>query len=879
MHKPTKVNENNKRDQVSTPVREGVATRSHKSDSGTPAAPTSILKNRGEDVPIKSPQKKKSKQGRARSSSKTPSTKTPRGRTGSTDAKGAKAGRSKSRDTSKTRSRSKSASRNTKTSKSTKQTPGKSPATYAEKTKTPPKSTPKKVKRLKHKMFIQGTVSARKSTDLRHDVYRTLGSVLSTIQSVQGAKSSRILNYSDIDETPLSSATQMPSQHTEVCKFFYFPGSNRQWNGNTIPEGRTRKIDFSCYLESDVEIPILVDAVQIDIMDLQVYLEVKTCQSISHESSLHLVRIYNKYNRGKLENDLQWQLQKFQEECHAVDPDSFLGVLQDTGIPFPKLVLKKDYPFNGPYEKTRDGVDTSYKRMWIVEYSTSDKEHVETGFKEFKKAGLLQKYWGQHANFHFAPSKDDEITPKTTLDKWYSICESHNATMLSMGMLRLDDIKNPDVEVPITYWKKSKAGQMDMMSLRDMLHSVEVPSPTDPGKKIQVLHGLCRTPDGGYETATADTNLQAKTVARNIGAHACGWVKGYMEAIGVKRESVTALLRQSFSTAAIVSAQNSKWDKKTGQVTSEAVDDIEMELRAVESSWVDMSFVRNKGATTEDARLQAGDMAAFPWEDGASVNTLHSAKSGDGSDGESSFVESSDEDSDEESDGESKEDSDGSDEEVDGDEDFGSAKSSQGDDDSSSLSLEDTADIFGMNEDEEEANTEDLEWPIKQLFGNEEVEQKILLDLVATSKIPEEVQQKSVLYTRLVAEEENLYAMQSEIYSEFDAETPEFQAKMEKLTERHGQNQTRMKEVELHLVTALRNLARDAKDDVSAQQKHSVGFQAPLGNEVSGESQNTTEDHEMEEVQDTPMSDAAGQNATAMESVDNSQGNAGRANG
>ena len=466
-----------------------------------------------------------------------------------------------------------------------------------------------------------------------------------------------------------------------------------------------------------------------------------------------------------------------------------------------------------------------------------------------------------------------------TLDKWYSICESHNATMLSMGMLRLDDIKNPDVEVPVAYWKKSKAGQMDRASLRDMLHSVEVTSPTDPGKKIQVIHGLCRTPDGGYETATADTNLQAKTVARNIGAHACGWVKGYMEAIGVKRESITALLCQSFSTAAIVSAQSSKWDKKTGQVTSDAVDDIEMELRAVEASWVDMSFVRNPGTATEDAKLQAGDMAAFPWEDSASVNTLHSAKTGDGSDAESSFVESSGEENEGSSEGEDEYDEEKKGDD-DGEEEDESVTSSQKDEESASLSLEDAADIFGMNDEEEEENNEDLEWPIKQLFGDEADEQKILLDLVAASKIPEEVGQYAVRYACLATEEENLYALQSEIYSEHDAETPEFQAKMEKLMERHEENKTQMKDLEVHLVTALRNLARDTKDDGSAQQKHSVGFQAPMGDEVGGQKQNTTEDEEMEDIEDTPMSNAADHKSdSAMESVETSQSIAGRANG
>ena len=52
-----------------------------------------------------------------------------------------------------------------------------------------------------------------------------------------------------------------------------------------------------------------------------------------------------------------------------------------------------------------------------------------------------------------------------------------------------------------------------------------------------------------------------------------------------------------------------------------------------------------------------------------------------------------------------------------------------------------------------------------------------------------------------------------------------------------------------------------------------------MGDEVCGQKQNTTADVEMED-NDTPVSNAADHKSdTAMESVENSQGNAGRANG
>jgi hypothetical protein len=109
--------------------------------------------------------------------------------------------------------------------------------------------------------------------------------------------------------------------HVEVCKYFDFPIRNKDWNGESIPVNRTRKIVFSCLLESDIPIDDLVEAVQIDLIDAQIQLSVKTCQALCHEKFLHLTHTFNPFNRGAVETDLMDQITQFQKHCHKTDPD------------------------------------------------------------------------------------------------------------------------------------------------------------------------------------------------------------------------------------------------------------------------------------------------------------------------------------------------------------------------------------------------------------------------------------------------------------------------------------------------------------------------------------------------------------------------------
>lgn len=414
----------------------------------TELPPSILRKNNLTD----SPEKKKNRVGRSKSRDPTSKSKSTGGRSVS------KGGRSVSRPRSASKTPASRA----------KKTPSAS-SSFADKLKTPP-SPKKPIKRLKHMKFVEGLLTMSRTPELQRDAYRKLGVTLSTLQAVQGGKSTRILNYRDIEDKPLLTATQMPSLHTEVCKYFHFDLITRLWSGETIPNGKTRRIPFSCYLESDVPIEELVEAVQIDLIDAQVQLQVKTCQAIRHEDKMHLMYVSNKFNRKQVEVDLQAQLTQLQKDYYIQDKESYLGKMEAAGKKFPKINLKLDYPFNGPFER-RDGQDTRYKCVFVVEYAFDDKLHVETAVQLYKKSVRLSQHWGEHANIQIAPSKDPDITAATAVEKWHSICDSHSATMLLTGIVRLDGIKNPDVKVPIEYWKRSSRARADELTLREVLHA------------------------------------------------------------------------------------------------------------------------------------------------------------------------------------------------------------------------------------------------------------------------------------------------------------------------------------------------------------------------------------------------------------------------
>jgi hypothetical protein len=99
-------------------------------------------------------------------------------------------------------------------------------------------------------------------------VYGKLNSMLTMVQKVPGAKDTRILRFNDPDESSICNPSQMPKDHVEVQQYYDFPVETKAWVGRTIKAGKTRKMDFSFLMASNVPIELLVKAVGVDLIDL-----------------------------------------------------------------------------------------------------------------------------------------------------------------------------------------------------------------------------------------------------------------------------------------------------------------------------------------------------------------------------------------------------------------------------------------------------------------------------------------------------------------------------------------------------------------------------------------------------------------------------------
>jgi hypothetical protein len=83
-----------------------------------------------------------------------------------------------------------------------------------------------------------------------------------------------------------------------------------------------------------------------------------------------------------------------------------------------------------------------------------------------------------------------------------------------MGILALEDLINPDVEVDVTYWKRTTQASdrcPKKASVRSVLHFLTVPGAEGP---VHVFHGMCRKTNGqGYEVAVSSIVSLAYSLA------------------------------------------------------------------------------------------------------------------------------------------------------------------------------------------------------------------------------------------------------------------------------------------------------------------------------------------------------------------------------
>lgn len=174
------------------------------------------------------------------------------------------------------------------------------------------------------------------------------------------------------------------------------------------------------------------------------------------------------------------------------------------------------------------------------------------------------------------------------------------------------------------------------MSLRDVLHSVKVAGDID-GKGCSTRRGF-----GGWSSKLHSHGTHY--YGTNIAAHLAGWVFGYLKMKGWKEDCIKLLIKQSFTALACALSEKSSWDRKTGVVKSDQIDETEQELLEIEQLWVDMTLLNT--CKVEDSQVKDGEMVAFDWAAGGSIKTMTSGKQAEpAGDAESSVVNSSDEES------------------------------------------------------------------------------------------------------------------------------------------------------------------------------------------------------------------------------------------
>jgi hypothetical protein len=209
-------------------------------------------------------------------------------------------------------------------------------------------------------------------------------------------------------------------------QYFHFLGDTKEWIGRTIKEGKTRKIQFSMLVESDIEIETLVNKVAVDLLDHDVQLNYSKCQTISSEARLTFICLSNKFSETSMTSFIHIQKQEY-----ARDMDSELGRLEARGVKMPKIVVKKDYPYNGIWEARKDGVDTSYKIVWILMCATDRIDQVERA--------VNNKDFGPYANVVRAPEKNAE--DETGKEKYHEILLSSH--LLTFEISRTQFFQQP----------------------------------------------------------------------------------------------------------------------------------------------------------------------------------------------------------------------------------------------------------------------------------------------------------------------------------------------------------------------------------------------------------------------------------------------------
>ena len=677
--------------------------------------------------------------------------------------------------------------------------------------------------------------------------------VLDSMKLVDAAASStRIAKYKNPLDNPLTTSAKMPDKHVEVQQYFHFADGMEIWVPN-IRQGRTRKIEWSCLVESDVPIRELVAAIAVDLLDHQIRIEYKECQAIMTVDRLTICCVKNTFEAVSVEEELRREFTEIMQEEFKRDSASLLGVRYEAKLAFPDFIVRKDWPFNAQYTpRSASGteqVDTSFKRVYRLEYSTEDVIEMKRAYLLLKDSERLKRLFGEHACMVMAPERRSPTERRdggdgANLEQYHRILRSHNALNLSCGTIPLSGVINPGFKVEARFWKKASKSRKDgVITLRDVLQMIQVPS-ADNSRGIQVFHGCFKSWTGGYEAAVTSTVPMAMAIAENLTAHTAGFIYGFMKHKGWTHDSISKLMRGSFQASDVMAAEHSSWNPKTGKVTSTSISGAERHLRGIEDSWVDMSLGLSDYEREQlNARVGENDMMAFNFVDGASVTSMGTKRSTGSAD--TASIWDSDDESEETSDGNGtsgEESTDGSEDDPEVQADEEAEEKMQTDEESRGLFHDESEDDEemesepdkkkatqqeqdsqmqdGWSDDEQnEVAFDSVQTPIKNLFPDDPTLVETLMELTAKGPLPPLAETLYAEYNLTVKSMAELLQMKTDITNAVEGGDFAATAKLEDVDSDLDSTRATLQGLEQQLKEALLDLAKASTSTTAHQAK------------------------------------------------------------
>lgn len=390
-----------------------------------------------------------------------------------------------------------------------------------------------------------------------------------------------IADYINRKSPPLYSPGEFPreKEHGRYQRYFTLD-DEQDWSWDPIGDGQSRTFTGSFILLSDKEPEELFRWIKVDLrQSVDAVYCIKEIQEMYTILSCAALGVHANCDPGNVAYDLRcklWNVEKdilerkkeWYETADGFYEPIFDEIKEDwSKVPFPDILGIRSYPKGGPYEKSKRGVDTSWKLAIHFEWAARHEERILFSMSEFKRNGGVEKLFGDQAIL-----KDLIHDPKDVAGKaeFVGLLPKHQNTNRSVGSVFLPGVIDVDTEFPI-YFEEYKAGATrtpKWMSLRDVLRKVYVKI---GDRKFSVFQYCFRTRGGTFQAWFWDTVPDIRDFVNTYASHIGSYLWHRLRLWGWETKSMKRLFEGSFDSDTAIAAMNSKWNEKKKKVIEVAI--------------------------------------------------------------------------------------------------------------------------------------------------------------------------------------------------------------------------------------------------------------------------------------------------------------------